>query len=372
MKLNRIKEVLYFLLIILLACLFITRPEVQPAEQLDVEIALGVDIEKLTEDMYEYVVTRCVYVFEEEKKLSSKVIISAGDSFGMAREHRMQLSNKSSISGSEKVYIIGEQYARIGMRPTIDIIFKNPRVNDTGIYVVSKNKSSEIMKYEVLGYPSSSDYIEGIILNQREANFFPKEFDAMNIYARLDSEGRKVILPYIEINEEGLLLSGEAVFKQDKMITKVDMKDSRIMNMLAFNNVSGIITIQNDKMSYIDFLANSKKKVRCIKKNDKYNFIIDLKLEGGIISNTSKDKLSLDSTVIKELENDMAEQVKEDCYKFIGKMKNDIKLDCLELGRVAAAKYGRRKGTDWDEVISKSTIDVNVKVKVDNQGRGDF
>jgi Ger(x)C family germination protein len=372
MKPNKIKKKLYFLVIAILACLFITRPDMQPAEQLDVEIALGVDVEKITENAYKYIVTRCVYVFEEEKKLTSKVIISIGDSFGISRENRAQLANKSSISGSEKLYILGEEYAKVGMRASVDILLKNPRVNDTGIFVVSRSKSSEIMEYEIEGYPSSADYIEGMIKNQTEANFFTKEFDAMNMYVRLDSEGRSVLLPYIELNEEGLMITGEAVFKEDKMITKVDIKDSRIMNMLTFNNVRGTITMQNDPKSYIDFAAKSNKKVKCIKKDDKYNFLIDLKLEGEIMSNTLKDRLALDSTAIKEFENDMAEQVKEECYKFIGKMKKEIKVDCLELGRVAAAKYGRRKGTNWDEVISNSTIDVNVKVKVDSHGRGDF
>jgi Ger(x)C family germination protein len=372
MKINRIRKTLYFLLIVILACLFVTHPEMQPAEQLDVEIALGVDVEKATGDIYRYIVTRCVYVFQEEKKLTSKVIVSIGDSFGIARESRMQFANKSSISGSERLYILGEEYAKIGMIESLEILFKNPRVNDTGIFVVSKNKSSEIMEYKILGYPSSADYIEGMIKNQTEANFFAKEFDAMNIYVRLDSEGRNVLLPYIELGEDGLILTGEAVFKEDKMVTKVDIKDSRIMNMLAFNNGRGIVTMQNDPKSYIDFSAKSTRKVKCIKQDDKYNFVIDLKLEGKVMSNTLINSLAVDSTAIKEFENDMAEQIKKDCYKFIGKMKKEIKVDCLELGRVAAAKYGRRNGTDWDEVISNSKIDVNVNVKVESQGRGDF
>ncbi|WP_369700401.1 hypothetical protein [Clostridium estertheticum] len=44
----------------------------------------------------------------------------------------------------------------------------------------------------------------------------------------------------------------------------------------------------------------------------------------------------------------------------------------LDLGRIAVAKYGRSKGTDWDKVISNSDIKVNVKFTVDTQGRGSF
>ena len=47
-------------------------------------------------------------------------------------------------------------------------------------------------------------------------------------------------------------------------------------------------------------------------------------------------------------------------------------MDCIGLGREAAAKFGRRKNIDWDEVVSNAKIDVNVKVAVDTQGRGDY
>jgi hypothetical protein len=50
-------------------------------------------------------------------------------------------------------------------------------------------------------------------------------------------------------------------------------------------------------------------------------------------------------------------------------------VDVFELGRVAAANFGRGTGTDWNEVICNvdlTNIKVNVNVKVDNMVRGDY
>ena len=47
----------------------------------------------------------------------------------------------------------------------------------------------------------------------------------------------------------------------------------------------------------------------------------------------------------------------------------------MELGRIAAANFGRGTGVDWNKVICNTdltNIKVNVKVKVDNMGRGDY
>ena len=76
--------------------------------------------------------------------------------------------------------------------------------------------------------------------------------------------------------------------------------------------------------------------------------------------------------VTEKFEEDMAKQVKETCTGFLEKMKYGYKVDCLQLGWVAAAKYGRDTGVDWDEVISNSEIKVNVKVQVDKVGRGQY
>jgi Ger(x)C family germination protein len=372
MKLMKIKKIFHILLIISLGGLFVTMPQVVPSEQMDVEVALGTDLEKITENDYIYVITRSSYVFEEENKRSSKAISSRGNSFALARESRQQSADKTSISGLEKIYMLNENYARYGIKTSMDILYKNPRVNDTGIFVICKNSSKEILEYNIPGYASSADYIEGMITNQRGMNFFPDEFDAVNINARMGSEGRNVVLPYIELAKDGLVIAGEALFKKDKMIAKVDMKDSRILNMLKYNNVKGMLTIQRNSKEYVDFSAKTKRKIKCYKEDGEYKFIIDLSLKGEIISNTQNKNVTKSSGSVKEFENAMAEKVKKECSEFIDKMKNEYKVDSLDLGRVAAAKYGRRKGNDWSKIIEDSNIEVNVTVKVDKHGRGDF
>jgi Ger(x)C family germination protein len=368
----KIKKIFHLLLIISLVSIFITMPQVQPAEQMDVEIALGVDLEKITENDHKYIITRSTYVFEEEKKRSSKVTASEGDSFGLARETRQLLSDKTAISGLEKVYILNEDYARYGIKTSIDILYKNPHVNDTGIFVICKDSSKEILEYNIPGYSSSADYIEGMIINQRGMNFYPDEFDAVNIYVRMGSEGRRVVLPYIELTEDGIIIAGEALFKEDKMVTKVDIEDAKILNILKYNNVEGILSMQKNAKEYVDFSAKTKRKIKCYMEDNKYKFVINLNLRVQIISNTENQYILKNSASIEEFEHAMAEQVKKECSDFIDKMKSEFKVDCLDLGKEAAARYGRRKGNDWDKIISDSDIEVNVNVKVEKQGRGDF
>ncbi|WP_139904118.1 Ger(x)C family spore germination C-terminal domain-containing protein [Clostridium thermarum] len=123
---------------------------------------------------------------------------------------------------------------------------------------------------------------------------------------------------------------------------------------------------------YASFYGTSKRRVKCTREAGRYIFDIDLSLKGEVISNSLYPNLAEEPEAIKIAEAQFAEEAEKKCTEFIKKMKSEYKIDCLSLGRNAAAKYGRRTGVDWNEVVSNSEIRVNVKVKVTEIGRGDY
>jgi spore germination protein len=165
------------------------------------------------------------------------------------------------------------------------------------------------------------------------------------------------------------------LFNKDKMLMKLGMKETKPLNLLRENNVRGNLSIQKSPNEYIDFYCTSKRKVKCKKINNKYNFTIDLSILGNVVTNNLYPNMNNDSKVKEKFEEDMGAATEKMCMDFIGKMQSEYKIDVLELGRVAAAKFGRGTGTNWNEVICNvdlTNIKVNVKVKVDNMGRGDY
>jgi len=74
----------------------------------------------------------------------------------------------------------------------------------------------------------------------------------------------------------------------------------------------------------------------------------------------------------KEIEAKLKDDLEEELQAFMESLKSEYKVDSLELGRVAAAKYGRDTGVDWNEVVSSSDIEVNVSIRIGKFGRGDF
>ncbi len=343
-----------------------------PIEFLDIPSASSIDLTEGTGESKEYLSVYTAYTYFEHEETSRRVISGTAMSLGKAREERQLNTPNKSFVALRKVTLLGEDYASFGIDTFVDISFANPGSNDTELVAITKGKAFDVLDTKIEGFPSSGDYIASQIKNSVNANFFSSNYKLMDIYVRMDAEGRNFVLPYIEIVDKKPVITGMALFKKDKIVEKINIQDTRTMNILRENNVRGILSLQQDLNKYTDYEATSKRKVQVQKQGDNYIFTINLSIKGNILSNTLYENLLTSPEVMKKFENDMAAHVEDICTRFIEKMQNNYKVDCLELGREAAAKYGRGKNTDWDKIVCNSKIQVKANVKLSGFGRGNY
>lgn len=343
----------------------------QPTEGLLIDAGIGFDVETADADKVDYTTSVSSYVLTENS-VTSAVYASSAPNFPQIREVRQRGLNKRFIAGFEKVYVISEDYARYGIRNMLDILFKDQFINDNGYVVVCGGKAQEIMKQEIPGYPSSVDFIEGMIDVGYTNNFFSKKYALIDVFKFVGSEGVNGVLPYIELKDGRIQVTGMALFSQDKMVEKLDMEETRMLNILRENISNGILTIQKSPKKYIGFECVKKRKVKCDREDDRYKFTVDLNLTGNIIANFLYGDIMYEVDVNNRFEQDMADKVQKECIGFLHRMQHEYGIDMLNLGETAAAKYGRHTGTDWDKVVSDSGIEVNVRVKVNENGRGNY
>lgn len=340
-----------------------------PIEESAISFGIGVDVEKALKENINYRITYNIYKFSQDKVYSYNRIAEA-NTIGENRQDRQLKIDRSYTADIERMLIINEEVGVYGIDSLVNIFFNNPRLNDKGLIVVSKEKAEDIIKFKVEALPSSAEYIEGLIKEAIYYNFYSQDYTFLDLFTKLTSEGENIVLPYVEIRNNKIELVGVALFKKDKLVQVLDVYETKIMNALRENKTRGIFTLKKEEQKYVDYRAIIKKKVKCYKEQDKYNFIIDLNITGDITTNTLYEEL--DKKAIRSFEEDMAKDIEEKCNTFIKKLQSQYKVDCLELGSVAAAKYGRDTGVDWNEEVSKSSIKVRAKVKVDNIGRGQY
>jgi len=371
---------IYLIIVLVIGFFIFITPEsiTVPAEKIDIITGLGIDMIQNEQGENKIQSSISVYNFtagaDSEKSSASKSVVrvSIADTLLDARERRQLSSNRKFVSSFEKVAIIGENLAKNGLNSTIDFFFYNPFSSDSAWVVVCKGQALDILQQEVKGYPDSARYIDGLIEQLQNDNFFSSEYNILHMYSGIGAEGKCVVLPYIEMVDNVLTVTGMALFKKDKMVRKIDIPEARIMNMLREKKGNGILTLQKDFKHYTSSYIQTQKKISCSKSGDKYNFTINLELKTEVMNNTLFKDMEKHDSIIAEYEQALQQQVEYMCQEFIKKMQTDYKIDCLELGEIACAKYGRGTGVDWNEIVCNSDIKVNVKVKVERFGRGRY
>lgn len=364
---------LFLTLIVIIGVIsfYISGVEREPVEKVSISSAIGYDLgEDLQGNLTRYSTISLYNLSENEK--SSRPIVTEGKTLGETREDRQRKIDKKFLLGFEKVYIIGENYAENGIQDILDILFRTPEVRDSSYVCVCKNKAEDIIKMPIEGYASSGDFIEGLIRYSKEYNFFPGNYKLIDCYLRIDAEGRNLALPYIQIKEGTVEIAGVAVFKKSKMVDIVPMRDAKILNLLRENDIMGMLTIEDSPKKFVNYYGKSRRKVKCYKEGDKYRFVINLRMVGDLVANEYGETL-INSPEEKEMiERKLEKSLEDKAENFITEIQNDYKVDLLELGRVAAAKYGRKTGVDWDDIVSNSVIEVKAAIEIDRYGRGDY
>lgn len=373
MKKYKDKALIFILCIIVLAIFFIgPKKKLQNVEDLDIYVGLGSGFENTSKGAGEYTVLAAANMYMEDESVVTGIRIGRGRTIGRTREDRQRKTGKNFFLGLIKIFVYDEEYAKKGIRPTLDIVFKNPIIDENAYMVVCKGRNEDYFKSKFPGIENPSEYMSDMVKNSVSYNFFKENYTFRNVLLSVDAEGRNAIVPYISMDSNGIKISGMAIFNKDQLLTVLDMDDTRIMNMLRENKVKGVLTLQDSASRSVNYMPKTNRKVKCVKVGDKYNFTIDLKLDGEILDNEIYANLTKDPKVIQKFESDMEKQVEEECSRFIYKMQNQYKYDFLQLGWVASAKYGKETGVDWNQVVSNSNIKVSVKVKVTNVGRGQY
>ncbi|MDP4090455.1 MAG: Ger(x)C family spore germination protein [Bacillota bacterium] len=358
--------------IIVTVTIFAAGVNAQPIEENYVASGIGYDIDKMSKETFMYRIPVSVYTFDGDR-VSSTVVTGMATTIGETRQNRQLKSSSKFTLGFEKVYVFSDEVAIHGIRNIVDSLFNNSSVNDNGFVMVFNGRAEDALRHEVKGFPSAADMLEGISRNLNNYNFFMRRYDLMDIYRLSTTEGKCLLMPYVELRENNFEVTGLAIFKNYKMVDKLGISDVKYLNMMRESKATGVITQEKNSIEYLNLNAMSKRKIKCSRGEDgKYRFTIEISCSGNLVFNELYPGLANSAAVKKQSEKELVEEVERECRRVIHKLQHVYGIDALQLGSYAAAKYGRHSGTDWDEVVSDSKVDVKVKIEAERIGRGDF
>lgn len=263
--------------------------------------------------------------------VATEIIEGINNNLALAYNEATQNSNKLLYAEHVNLLLLSEEVAEKGINEIIDFFLRDITINNNYMVVITKNPK------DILKIKKNNTSIINVIVDTIKYDINTTYLNDLDLVAaKLLNEKVDLVLPYIEVENDNIIVNKIACFKKDKlkyiddakiynfMIHKIDSTD-----FIYDNNVVNVYDqkidydIKKDKIT-IKITGNGRIKETDIgynlKEVDDYNkieYLINIKIEDEITK-------YLDNSFKREID---LLNLKDKYYKEFKRVKENIKYD---------------------------------------------
>ncbi|MCK4257618.1 MAG: Ger(x)C family spore germination protein [Halanaerobiales bacterium] len=297
-------------------------------------------------------------------------VSSTGHSVEEARMNSQVYIERDIELGHMRLLVISEEFAKKGIQKHLDSLGRNPNLSREVLIAVFKGKASELWDLKNCSNPLPVGYVVDLIkTNHKMARAASVTF--RDFFESLSLEGKEPIASYLRLSKDKALVNAYAIaiFKEDKMVGTIQDVEVQVFKMIRGDVFSGRITVGEaikapDEQSITFAYRRGSRKIKSEVRNGKPYIYLQVELEGDISEYTSNAPVINDHN-IEIAEKIIAERIKNELNKLIGKVQTDFKSDVFGFGEYFRAYHPTYwKSHTWEEEFPKAVVDVEVEVDI--------
>jgi len=299
---------------------------------------------------------------------------STGSSLSDALNNYARQGSHDLFYQHAAVFVLGKEEAQQGIYSTFDTIVRNPLSRPNILIVISEEKASDILK--------SRDGMERIqaigIANEIKLSAEYSQYPSVTTLEfanRLKGKTTAPIIPMVGIFEETgpegekikkTRITGTAVFKGDRMVGKLNERESRGL-LWTINKIKrGFVTIPEADMEII----KAESRIIPELQDDKIKITVEIDEESNLVK--YKGRQDMTPEILREMEKGQAKEIGNQVIAAVEKSFS-LNADVFGFGDAVHRKY-KKKWKDlqsrWDDIYPR--IEVVVKVKTHLNENGDI
>ncbi|WP_088041519.1 Ger(x)C family spore germination protein [Bacillus sp. EAC] len=291
---------------------------------------------------------------------------------------QLDLNNKlpGQIDASKAyVILIGQELAKNGIHPFLDIFYRNKNAYVASRVVITKGKASELLALEPETSPIAFVILKGL-LSAEISSKIPKE-TVFTAWTKIVDPGQDIVLPSIDKDKSNkIIIGGINLFDGDKF-TGISLtgKDSSLL-LLLMNRLEKVseIALYLDKKRGASFYVTSLKRDLKVKVNKSTNKIIskvNLKLHITLVNysnNPNKNINPNENINIDKLNKEISAELTKQA-KVVTDSLIEANCDALGVGRKLASTHPDLwKKLKWKKEYKNVQFETKVKVIIDKTG----
>lgn len=307
------------------------------------------------------------------------VVTATGETVFDAIRNATTQVDRRSYFGHNKVIVIGEEAAKSGIAPLLDLATRDPELRELVYVFIAKGKASDILEAEHPQEKIPAKGIESLAKATKASSKVPQVL-FLDVLKNLVNRTNDPFIPGIEltVRKEGetierfIELHETAIFKDDKLIGWFSPEETRGLLWILGEVKSGIIVVSSpgdeSKNVALEIIRASGKVTPKIDEG-KLTVTVEVKEEGNLAEQMSQVDLSKPDT-FKQLEEKQAAVIEEEIRAALSKAQK-WGVDIFKFGEKFHRKFPAEwpeLEENWDEEFPNIKVDIVVDAKLRNMG----
>ncbi|UKS27411.1 Ger(x)C family spore germination protein [Paenibacillus sp. HWE-109] len=304
---------------------------------------------------------------------SSYVKSAFGINLADALSHLQEKLPRKLFWGHAEVIIFGEAVARSGIRDDLDYFMRAPQPRERAYMYVSKGEARNILELNTKLERNTAESLREISKSKLTLSVTLADLAQM-----LGGGSRAAALPYMELtaplssnnpDKSESFINATAVFKNDKMIGKIDDSTTRGALWLRNEIKQAVVTVvpENTEGTVSANLIKSKTTLEPIIENGKWRMNVWIHTEDDALQNTTELNLVEDSNAVKTVEKALNADIENRVRSALDKAQHDLQADIFgfagEFHR-AYPKEWKKNQQRWDELFPTVEVAIHSDAKM--------
>lgn len=347
-------------------------------EKIGFMLQLGLELDERGEVRYTTTVPLISpSVKQKDMKEITEILSTKINVMREGRDKVRLVSGKTVEGGKIQQVFFSEALAKKGINPFLEVFLRSPENPLLANVVVVEGSPNEMMKFseEFTDKPRPTFYVNGLLQSARRNSYAP-EARISNFTILTHSKTIDPTTPLLRYTRKEIKVAGSALFSSDKIVGKINTKDTGLLTGLIKKN-SDINYIYQGKYSYIK-QEDTKKGVAVLMtiKSKKikvdvsgYKPLIDIKLNFKGNLNEYSGELDLSNPKDKKkLEEAIAESIQKDYIKLLQHLA-EAGSDPVGFGEIVRTKHNQHwKSVNWKDEYKYASFKVQAEINFDFYG----
>ncbi|WP_158289531.1 Ger(x)C family spore germination protein [Paenibacillus flagellatus] len=303
-------------------------------------------------------------------KNSVKVMSATGKTVVDAFQNLQKRLNQELFYGHTRIIAIGDDVAKEGLIHILDPFRRDPQIRRLLWPIIVKGNALELLNAVPTLEQIPTVFIMSLIENGAKSGRIP-DVNLGDFFIDLSSASREAYMNYVEVNKNDVKWCGVGVFRGDRMIGKLDERET--WNLIHLREKKGggniVFPYENDPSKLVTLnteFVSSKKNISF--QDGKTIVRIHVELESNLLEKTFDMNLFQEAS-IKRLEQQAEKYLNEGAADLVRKLQRQYKTDTLGIGSYIKAHHTSEwKRMDWERQFPEADIRITYRIRVRNPG----